>query len=146
MSLSPTAEPGGASAPAQASGDPEIHPFACSAVGWGADAAWIRVAGELDLTTRERFARTLAGAQSGAHLVVVDLRGLTFMDSAGVHAILAADGRARHGRRRLMVIPGPAQVRRLLALTGADQRLELLDADPDIEPAYLRGQPPARGE
>ena len=86
------------------------------------------------MSTRERFDRTLAEAQSHTSLVVVDLRGLTFMDSAGVHAILDADVWARYGGGRLVVVPGPAQVWRLFTLTAADRRLEILELDPADEP------------
>ncbi len=105
-------------------------------ISWGHEAAWVRVEGELDLATSSHVDRSLAEAQSDTRLVVVDLRLVTFMDSAGVHALLDADGRARREGDRLLVAPGPVQIKRLLALTGLSERLEILELDPADQPAY----------
>ena len=115
----------------------EPSPFVCSWSGWGPDAGWVHAAGELDLAASARLARTLEEALHHARLVVLDLRELTFMDSAGLHAIIDAGVRARHERHRLMLVRGPAQVLRLFALTGTGQDVEILDLDPDEQPAYL---------
>ncbi|MGH2909221.1 MAG: STAS domain-containing protein [Solirubrobacteraceae bacterium] len=136
MSCSPIPERG----QARAIAEPDVNGFACDAVSWGAGASWIRAEGELDLAARGQFDRTLAAAQSDTHLVVVDLRGVAFMDSAGLHSILDGHVRARRQDARLLLVPGSGQTRRLLALTGADRRLEILDLDPGDEPASGRGR------
>jgi anti-sigma B factor antagonist len=56
------------------------------------------LSGELDLTGTPRLSACLTDVLASAWLVVVDLRELTFMDSSGVAAIIAADKRARHCR------------------------------------------------
>jgi anti-sigma B factor antagonist len=58
--------------------------------------------------------------------VVLDLSGLGFIDSAGLAQVLAAHRRARHAGRRLLVVEGSQVVRRLIALTALNRRLELL--------------------
>lgn len=105
-------------------------PYECSAISWGPDAAWIRVAGELDIASSEQFGRSLAAVQADTRLVIVDLRHVTFLDSAGVHALLDADLRAREAGGRVLLVPGSAQVMRVLALTGVSARMEVLDLDP----------------
>jgi anti-anti-sigma factor len=65
---------------------------------------------------------------------MLDLRDLTFMDSFGLHLITAANDRAQLAGRRLVLLPGPQQVQRLLAVTGAADSLELAELG-DIEPA-----------
>ncbi len=50
-------------------------------------AAWVEVAGELDLVGAPRLTGALRNALHDARLVLLDLSELTFMDSAGVHAI-----------------------------------------------------------
>lgn len=64
-------------------------------------------------------------------LVVVDLRGLGFMDSSGLQVLVAAEARRRDAGVRLSVVPGAAQVSRLLALTCAERHLTLVDRVPD---------------
>jgi anti-sigma B factor antagonist len=94
------------------------------------DAAWVRLGGELDLTSGPELAQSLRQALGGSRVVVVDLRQLAFMDSAGVHVIVDAHNRARRAGRRLVIIRGPGQVTRLLDLTGFSDRLEIVDLDP----------------
>jgi anti-sigma B factor antagonist len=92
------------------------------------------VAGELDLATSPQLREGLREAQRNAHLVVLDLRELTSIDSSGVDVILeAADGARRYGGR-LMLVRGPAQVDRVLTLSGACNQVLIFDLDP-TEPA-----------
>ena len=111
--------------------------FVCSCSNWGKDAGWVHLAGELDLAASPRLARTLEEALQRARLVVLDLRELTFMDSAGLHIIVEANIRARRDGRRLLLVRGGAQVRRLFVLAGAGDDVEILDLYDAEEPAYL---------
>ena len=52
--------------------------------------------------------------------VIVDLAGLTFVDSTGVHLIARADARCKTTAKRLGLRPGPPQIQRVFALAGAD--------------------------
>jgi anti-anti-sigma factor len=99
----------------------------CSWEEWGTDAAWVQVAGELDLATAPALEQALRGAELRARLVALDLRELTFMDSGGAHVIVHAGIRAQHAGRRLVVLRGPAQVDRFLELSGASEVLEIVD-------------------
>ena len=56
-------------------------PFVCSWRVGGSDAAWVRVAGELDLAASPQLRQRLGEAQCAVRLVVLDLRELTFIDS-----------------------------------------------------------------
>jgi anti-sigma B factor antagonist len=107
--------------------------FVCSWRDGGLDAAWVHVAGELDIATTPQLERTLAHAQLQARLVVLDLRGVAFMDSSGVHAIVGASIRARQVARRLVVLRGPPNVHRIFTLTGRVDVVEIHDVDP-VEP------------
>lgn len=69
-------------------------------------------------------------ALSCARLVIIDLRQLTFIDSTGLHLIIAADASARLSSRRLIVIRGPAHIDRLFTLVGISDRVEITDATP----------------
>ncbi len=88
----------------------------------------VRVAGELDLLTAPELNAALAEAPGD---VVLDLRGVTFVDSAGL-AVLVAQRRARRARgTRLRVERPRPNVVRAFALAGFGPALEtlgLLDA------------------
>ena len=104
--------------------------FACTATHGGLDAAWINVVGELDIATAPELERTLRESQQLAHLTVLDLRELAFMDCAGVHAIVDASLRARKGGCRLVVVRGRPDVYRMFTLTGSSGDVDIGDLDP----------------
>jgi anti-anti-sigma factor len=104
--------------------------FACTATHGGLDAAWVQVVGELDLATAPELARTLHESQQLAHLTVLDLRELSFMDSAGVHTIVNASLRARKTGRRLVLVRGRPNIYRLFTLTGSTAQVDIGDPDP----------------
>jgi anti-sigma B factor antagonist len=111
--------------------------FDCSWTGGGPDVAWVHIVGELDIATTPQLERTLRDAQLQARLVVLDLRGLAFMDSPGVHAIVGASIRARQVARRLVVLRGPPDVDRILRLSGSIDDVEIHDLDPSEPPVQL---------
>ncbi|MDP9257929.1 MAG: STAS domain-containing protein [Actinomycetota bacterium] len=104
--------------------------FACTATHGGVDAAWVHVVGELDIATAPELARTLHESHQRAHLTVLDLRELAFMDSAGVHAIVNASLRARKDGRRLVLVRGRPEIYRMFTLTGSTADVDIGDLDP----------------
>jgi anti-anti-sigma factor len=58
--------------------------------------------------------------------LLLDRSGLTFIDSAGLARVLAAHRRAERASRRFVVAQGSDAVRRLIALTALDRRLEVV--------------------
>lgn len=83
--------------------------------------AWIvvTVQGELDLSTASALRSELSGAlEGGATHIVVDLLGVSFMDSTGLGVLMGTllKLREREGDMRLVVEGGP--VHRVLSLTG----------------------------
>lgn len=108
--------------------------FACSSTEGGLNAAWVHVAGALDIATTPTLARTLDDTQTRAQLVVLDLRDLTFMDSAGVHTLVEASASARRHGRRLILLRGSPVVDRLFALTGSSDQVEIGDVTPEAAP------------
>jgi anti-anti-sigma factor len=73
-------------------------------------------------------------AELYSSLVVLDARDVTFIDSAGVHAILNANEAYGWGGARLMLVPSAA-VERTLDLAGVRDRLTTFDLSPN-EPAF----------
>jgi anti-sigma B factor antagonist len=116
-------------------------PFDCSWTDGGLNAAWVHLAGELDVDTTPELERTLREPQ--ARLVVLDMRDLAFMDSSGVHAIVNAAARVRRLGQRLVILRGPPEVDRLFALTGNTRHVEHRDVvapvDPSVKAPRRRG-------
>lgn len=93
----------------------------------------ITLAGELDLASAPALADAIDGAAShGADLVIVDLRGLDFMDSTGIGVLVKAHQAAAQSAYRFAVVKGSPQVDRILSLTGLDEQLTLLDAPEEL--------------
>jgi len=108
--------------------------FACTATHGGLDAAWVNVVGELDIATAPELARTLRESQQLAHLTVLDLHELAFMDCAGAHAIVNASLRARKNGRRLVLVRGRPDIYRIFTLTGSTADVDIADPDPAQPP------------
>jgi anti-sigma B factor antagonist len=109
-------------------------PFTCSCTNGGVGAAWVHVGGELDIATTPQLERTLDASQ--ARLVVLDLRELAFLDSSGMHAIINAAIRARRAGRRLVLVRVPANVDRMLTLTGSFDQVEIGDIGAVAPPVH----------
>jgi len=80
---------------------------------------WLSLTGELDLASApELEARIERLCVDGASVVVLDLSKLAFMDSTGLHAILAATKRCAQDGLELMLAGATGAVQRLFELTG----------------------------
>jgi anti-anti-sigma factor len=85
------------------------------------DMHTIALAGELDLSGVDRVQHELERVESSDVLwIVVDLSGLTFMDSNGVRLLMHAQARSRAHSDRLMLLRGPTDVQRVFELCGVD--------------------------
>ena len=80
--------------------------------------------GELDLSSAPELAGWLDDLRRERADVIVDLRELTFVDSAGIAVLLRAQDDARRSRTRLRFTGGAPAVRRALELSGAAGRLD----------------------
>jgi anti-sigma B factor antagonist len=93
------------------------------------DAGELVLAGELEMAAVDRVDAELRRLESeDLATIVVDLRRLDFMDSAGVRMIVQADRRARDAGRRLAVVAGYGIPLLLFRALGLEERLDLIDA------------------
>ena len=100
---------------------------------WSGQAAVISAAGDVDLTNAGPLRDALLSAfNAGATAVVVDLTAATFLDSAGVAALVRASRRARTDGADLRVAAAESAVLRVLDLVGLDQ---LVPVYPSVEAA-----------
>ncbi len=86
-------------------------------------AVVVTVEGVVDAVSLTDVSRALSDAQQGAIPVVIDLSGVTFMDSRGLGALLAANERTREGAAPLWIHRPSDPVRRLLDVSGVGQVL-----------------------
>jgi anti-sigma B factor antagonist len=85
----------------------------------------VRFTGDLDMATASKVTEALQMLVSArVRAAVMDLRGLTFMDSTGLCAVLDADRIAREHSISLRFIEGPGNVQRVFEVTGVTDRLE----------------------
>ncbi|HEY8765623.1 MAG TPA: STAS domain-containing protein [Solirubrobacteraceae bacterium] len=84
--------------------------------------------GELDILTAVQFSAHVDEiVRRGDGDVAIDLRGLRFIDSAGLHILLNAQRRLIRGGRRLSVWCGPGPVARAIQLARLSETLGLAD-------------------
>ncbi len=60
--------------------------------------------------------------------IVVDLRGLTFLDSTGLGVLIAADIAGRDGHVGVSFVRGIENVQRVFQLTALEERLNWTEA------------------
>ncbi|MEU8517688.1 STAS domain-containing protein [Kitasatospora sp. NPDC048722] len=83
----------------------------------------VRARGEIDFDTAPSLRRALAAALESHREVVLDLSEVTFMDCAGLGALVRARNQADRSGRRLVLRGAGRCVVRLLKLTGLHRRL-----------------------
>lgn len=89
----------------------------------------LALSGQLDLVSSAALKRSMDElVSSDAELIVVDLRGVEFMDSTALHLLLEARLQAHESGRRFALIRGPEQVQRVFDLTGMTGTLTIVDA------------------
>lgn len=94
------------------------------------DDRTIRVAlsGELDLRRAYTFDEELRRIEAGhPQVILLDLRRLDFLDSAGLGRVIACHRRARRDGRRVVIARAPGAVQRVLALAALEEILEIVD-------------------
>jgi anti-anti-sigma factor len=88
----------------------------------------------LDAALAETLHAALNDIETGARLVL-DLRGLSFIDSNGLHLLVALNERAQRDGFQLTLLAPPAPIDRAIQLCGLDQVL------PFVAPDALKREP-----
>ena len=101
------------------------------------EVAVLALSGELDVAGSALLEQELdrVAADHDPRVVVLDLSTLDFMDSTGLRLVVLADARCRQDGRRFAVVRGNEQVHRVFEITRMAERLEILDAADDLDPA-----------
>jgi anti-anti-sigma factor len=101
---------------------PSVH-FETSRKG---TVAVVAPTGDLDLSGAAPLEAELDRlvAEPGIDAVVLDLRGLAFLDSSGLRVVVVAYLRAREAARRFVLVRGAETVHRVFEITRMAERLE----------------------
>ncbi len=107
-------------------------------VGWQTgvldDGVHVLLTGELDISSAAGVEnRLLELERQEPSRLILDLRGVSFIDSTGLSMLINADGRARKAGRRLTVVAGDGVPRKVLRTVGLDDRLDVLTDLPSAD-------------
>ena len=92
--------------------------------GW----AILSPSGEIDLATVGQLEDALTASMGNDTDVAVDLTGVTFMDSTGLRALLAANQNLSESGHRLALVVAGGPVDRLLDISGVGQTLAIFQS------------------
>ena len=104
---------------------------------WMGEQAVVTVPAEIDTINAGEVRQALLAASHDATVLIIDMSGTTFCDSAGVQAIIDTYNQAAATRTQLRLVA--TEVLRILTLVGVDQ---LIPIYPTLE-AALAGTPAA---
>ena len=103
------------------------------------EAGVVRIAltGDLDVSTAGSVEQRLIELEEARkpERVILDLRGLQFIDSTGLSLLINADRRGRQAGRRVTVVSGTGAPRRILETTGLKGRLDIVEDSPPSDQA-----------
>ena len=85
--------------------------------------AIVTVAGEIDIATVTRLRERLFELAASGRPLLADLDQVSFIDSAGLSALVGAANRAAVHGGSLHVVCARPEIRQLFRLTGLDRRL-----------------------
>ncbi len=92
------------------------------------DRVLVRASGEVDNSSASTFEVELRRAiRANAHGVMLDLRGVTFIDSIGLQVLASAATMAQASRRSLTLLDASPQVQHVIELSGLKDLLPLAD-------------------
>jgi anti-anti-sigma factor len=87
----------------------------------------VALEGELDIASAPALQGAIESAElAEAKIVVLDLQGLTFLDSTGLRVILGARELCWRRGQEFAVTQGSPQVQRLLSVTGVGEHLRTI--------------------
>ncbi len=99
----------------------------------GGERIVVELAGELDMANAPLLQNAISDQElTSAKTVVLDLQGLTFLDSTGLRIILAAREQCWRRGQEFAVTPGSQQVQRLLSVTGVGEHLRTIASADEV--------------
>jgi anti-sigma B factor antagonist len=96
------------------------------------DGCLVRATGEIDASTLAALRREVDAAREEATTVLIDLSGVTFIDSTGLQLLLDASRSSAVGYGGFFLVRPSRVVRRLIQVSGTADLLTIVD--PSAEP------------
>jgi anti-anti-sigma factor len=95
--------------------------------------ALIVLTGELDLSGAPALDHEIdaLASRDGVRRVILDLRGLEFLDSSGLRVVALAERRLSSAGRSLSLVRGRDPVQRVFEITRMTERLDFVDTPED---------------
>jgi anti-sigma B factor antagonist len=92
-------------------------------------ALHVELSGELDISTAAAVESRLLELEDGnaRERLILDLRGVSFLDSSGLSLLVNVDRRLRNDGRRLTVVSGTGAPHRILEVSGLASRIEIVE-------------------
>lgn len=114
--------------------------FGCD-VETAADATWLRLEGELDLSSAPMLRTCLSSlTEAGARHLVIEVSALRFVDASGIRAIAAEARRLRKAGGDVILRNPRPWTRRLFDVLGATD-LVTIEEDDDADDAVVDLRP-----
>src|SRR3954454_6933067 len=111
---------------------PAEEPFSCD-VSYRPGGWTLALFGELDLAAKPKLDLVIAAVRAiPPQAVTLDLRGLTFLDSTGLHAVVTLEALCRKQGSELSVIEGNKEIQRTLQVSGVQDLLNALEPPPPV--------------
>lgn len=99
----------------------------------GEDRVVLGLHGELDLLGAPMLEEEIAKVEADAPMILVlDMKDLQFVDSAGLRVILAAHERSRLEGKEFALTQGSEQVQRLFTIAGVSEHLRIIGSPDDL--------------
>ncbi len=108
---------------------PSPQGFAVEVSDQDAGAVLIQVRGELDMSAAPELTETI-GKVGDAATVLLDLSGVTFLDSSAIGALVGCGRELTEGGGRLQIGPRSDIVKRVLEITGLAEPSDAFDVLP----------------
>jgi anti-sigma B factor antagonist len=106
---------------------------------FGADACVIAVGGELDMHSVEPLRERLADVvENGARHVLVDLLGVTFLESATLGVLVDAARALRSSGGAMVLVADDVRITRTLEISGLDRFLHVESSLPEAIHGLVR--------
>ena len=88
--------------------------------------------GELDMATVDSLRAALEADLGDARSLVLDLRGLGFLDTSGLQLVFEQQRRAEQEGFSFVLVRGQRHVQRLFEIAGMNDRLTIVDEVKDV--------------
>ena len=92
------------------------------------DVVVLVVEGDVDLQSAPLLSAALADLETGSGDVVIDLSGVTFLDSSGLGAIVTAHHAMAASDRRVLLVCTDARILKIIRLTRLDEVVPVFDS------------------